>query len=170
MTIRHFIRAAAAAATLTAITAPAIAEHHAETDTAAREQAAIDQVREDFMNAMSAGDFAALGALAHPDFIQVMPGGPEHLAMFAAAGNAPFPPGYSLDITPQELVILNEDWAYEFGTTIISWQPEGADEPATIPNTYLMLLKKENGAWKPYREVASALPPPSGWPKKAGGE
>lgn len=164
MTIRHFIRAAAAAAVLTAITAPALAEHHAETSTA-DEKAAIDQVREDFIAAMAASDFPALGALAHPDFIQVMPGGPDHLAMFAAAGDAPFPPGYSLDITPQELVIINDDWAYEFGTTIISWQPEDADAPVTIPNTYLMLLRKQDGQWKPYREVASALPPPSGWPE-----
>lgn len=169
MRITPVVRAAAAAAALFAAGMPAMADHHAETG-AASEKAAIDKVREDFMAAMAAADFAALGALAHPDFVQVMPGGPEHLAMFAAAGEAPFPPGYNLDITPQELVIINEDWAYEFGTTIISWQPEGADAPVTIPNTYLMLLKKQDGQWKPYREVASALPPPSGWPQTASGD
>ena len=169
MHIRKFVRAAAASAILASLPLTAGAEHHEETGPAA-EEAAIDQVRDDFMAALAEGDFATLGALAHPDFIQVMPGGPDHLAMFAAAGDAPFPPGYSLDIRPQELVILDEEWAYEFGTTIISWQPAGADEPATIPNTYLMLLKKEDGAWKPYREVASALPPPSGWPETTGVE
>ncbi len=73
------------------------------------EAAEIDQLRADFMAAMAAQDFAALGALSHPDFQQTVPGGPAHLEMLAAAGNVPFPPGYQLDITPKELVIINED-------------------------------------------------------------
>ncbi|MGB3625850.1 MAG: DUF4440 domain-containing protein [Henriciella sp.] len=159
MTIASGLALAAACATTPAPDAqPAL-------DTAA-EAAAIDQVREDFMAAMAAQDFAALGALSHPDFQQVMPGGPAHLETFASATNGPFPPGYSLDITPKELVVINEDWAYEYGTTVISYLPEGASERVEIPNTYLLILKKYEGAWKPYREVASALPPPGGWPER----
>lgn len=144
-----------AACTTTQETAP-------PADTAAA-TAEIDQLRADFMAAMAAQDFATLGALSHPDFEQTLPGGPAHLEMLAAAGDAPLPPGYRLDITPRELVIINDDWAYEYGTTIQSWQPEGADTRTEIPNTYLLLLKKHEGEWKPYREVASALPPPGGW-------
>ncbi|WP_300396731.1 DUF4440 domain-containing protein [Henriciella sp.] len=127
------------------------------------ETAEIDQLREDFMAAMAAQDFAALGALSHPEFEQTVPGGPAHLEMLAAAGQAPFPPGYRLDITPKELVVIDEDWAYEYGTTIQSYLPEGAEARIEIPNTYLLILKKHEGEWKPYREVASALPPPGGW-------
>jgi ketosteroid isomerase-like protein len=155
-------RIAAIITASTALTA-ACATTPATIDTAA-ETAEIDRVRTDFMAAMAAQDFAALGALSHPEFQQVMPGGRAHLEMFAAATNGPFPPGYRLDIKPTELVIMSEDWAYEYGTTTISYQPDGAEAPIELPNTYLMLLKKQDGAWKPYREVASAMPPPDGWP------
>ncbi|WP_084398036.1 DUF4440 domain-containing protein [Henriciella aquimarina] len=127
------------------------------------EAAAIDRLREDFMAAMAGADFAALGALSHPDFQQTVPGSPAHLQMYAAAGEAPLPPGYRLDITPKELVIVNEDWAYEYGTTVQSYRPEGASARVEIPNTYLLILKKHEGEWTPYREVASAMPPPGGW-------
>lgn len=158
------IAAACAALAATACTTAPDTQAPPAIDTA-EEAAAIDQVREDFMAAMAAQDFAALGALSHPEFQQTMPGGPAHLEMFASATDGPFPPGYSLDITPKELVIINEDWAYEYGTTVISYLPAGADTETQIPNTYLLILKKEDGAWKPYREVASALPPPDGWPE-----
>ena len=128
------------------------------------EATAIDQVRADFMAAVAAKDFAALGALSHPDFQQTVPGGPAHLEMYGHASAGPFPPGYELDITPTELVILNDEWAYEYGTTVASYLPEGADVRVEIPNTYLMILRKQDGAWKPYREVASAMPPPGGFP------
>ena len=126
------------------------------------EATAIDTLRTNFMAAMAAQDFAALGALSHPDFQQTVPGGPAHLEMLTAAGQGPFPPGYQLDITPKELVVINEEWAYEYGTTIQSYLPEGADARVEIPNTYLLILRKHDGEWKPYREVASATPPPGG--------
>jgi len=158
-TRKTFVAAALAAATLAACTtAPAGPAFDGEI-----EAAEIDQLRADFMAAMAAQDFAALGALSHPDFQQTVPGGPAHLEMLAAAGEAPFPPGYQLDITPKELVIINEDWAYEYGTTVQSYLPDGASERVEIPNTYLLILKKHEGKWTPYREVASALPPPGGW-------
>ncbi|MEM5518561.1 DUF4440 domain-containing protein [Henriciella sp. AS95] len=162
MTHTRSIRLALLTATLTLTAACSTTAPPAIDETA--EAAAIDQVRANFTAAMAAQDFAALGALSHPAFEQVMPGGPAHLEMFAAATDGPFPPGYSLDITPKELVIIDEDWAYEYGTTIASYLPEGADVRVEIPNTYLMILKKHEGAWKPYREVASSLAPPGGFP------
>ncbi|WP_291077427.1 nuclear transport factor 2 family protein [Hyphomonas sp.] len=131
-------------------------------DTAA-ETEQIDQLREDFVVAIAAQDFGALAALSNPEFEQTLPGGPEHLKMYEFAAG-PLPPGYSLDITPKEIVVIDEEWAYEYGTTIVSYQPDGADSPQRIPNTYLMILKKHEGRWTPYREVASASAPPGGWP------
>lgn len=155
------LRAALAAAVLSLAAA---CTTQPATDQAA-ETTAIDTLRTNFMAAMAAQDFAALGALSHPDFEQTVPGGPAHLEMLAAAGQGPFPPGYQLDITPKELVVIDEEWAYEYGTTIQSYLPDGAEARVEIPNTYLLILRKHDGEWKPYREVASALPPPGGWPE-----
>ena len=167
MTTRTAIRAGALALGLGLV--PACASAPPPLDPAA-EAAEIDRLRADFMTAMAAQDFAALGALSHPDFQQTLPGGPANLEMLAAAGNAPLPPGYRIDITPRELVVITEDWAYEYGTTVQSYLPDGAEERVEIPNTYLLILKKHDGQWTPYREVASALPPPDGWDGWESGE
>ena len=147
----------------TLVTACGQSAPSAPTFDAAAETEQIDQLREDFTAAIAAQDFAALAALSNPEFEQTLPGGPEHLAMYGSAAG-PLPPGYRLDITPKEIVVIDEEWAYEYGTTIVSYQPDDADLPQRIPNTYLMILRKHEGHWTPYREVASASAPPGGWP------
>lgn len=129
----------------------------------AAEIAAIDAVREQFMAAMGNADFAALAEIAGPNAIMIPPGGQAHLEMYAAAGQG-FAPGFEIEIRPTEVVIINEEWAFGRGTSIQSWQPEGAEARTEIPNSYLIVLRKTNGQWRPYREVASAMPPPDGWP------
>ncbi|HIF76882.1 MAG TPA: nuclear transport factor 2 family protein [Sulfitobacter sp.] len=162
MKLSTSIAAALTAAAITAAPA-AFADNHAEFDPAA-EAAAIDEARTGFMDAISTGAMAELGALLHPQVIMVVPGGPEHLKMYEQAEQPPFPAGATIEITPTETVVINETWAYDFGTSIITYTPEGSSEPLELRDTYLMLLKKHDGKWKPYREVASATPPPGGWP------
>lgn len=165
MTIRAVIRTGTIALSFALVTACASAPPASEPPAPdpIAEAAEIDQLRADFMAAMAAQDFAALGALTHPDFQQTVPGSSAHLEMLAASGEAPLPPGYRIDITPIELVIINEGWAYEYGTSVQSYLPAGASERVEIPNTFLLILKKHEGQWTPYREVASAMPPPEGW-------
>ena len=127
------------------------------------EAAAIDAVRDRFMQAMANADFAALAQIASEDTIMIPPGSEQHLEMLAAAGEG-LAPGFRIDITPIETVFISDEWAYERGTSVQSWQPEGASNRIELPNSYLILLRKIDGEWKPYREVASALPPPEGWP------
>ena len=128
--------------------------------------AGIDDARNAFMKAMAEADFAALRQIAGEDFLMTPPGSPAHMKMYAAAGEG-LAPGYRIEITPMELVIINEEWAFERGTSIQSWQPEGAEERISISNTYLMILRNTDGQWRPYREVASAMPPAEGWPDPA---
>ena len=128
--------------------------------------AGITDTRNAFMKAMADADFAALGQIAGEDFLMTPPGSPTHMEMYAAAGNG-LAPGYRIEIRPMELVIINEEWAFERGTSIQSWQPEDSEQRVSIPNTYLMILRNTEGQWRPYREVASALPPPEGWPDPA---
>ena len=94
----------------------------------------------------------------------VRPGAPDWDAMAAAARGAPFPPGATIRIKPIEVVALNREWAYEFGTSVTTYTPEGADTAQQLRDTYLVLFRNTGDGWKAYREVASAAAPPGGWP------
>ena len=117
--------------------------------------------------AMAASDFAALAEIVDPDAVMIGAGSAGHLEMYAAAGEG-LAPEYRIEISPQEFVMMDQEWAFERGTTIQSWQPEGAEERVEVRNSYLLILRNSDGQWKPYREVASALPPPGGWPAAVG--
>ena len=94
----------------------------------------------------------------------VRPGSPDWNALAAAASGAPFPPGARITITPIEVVALSKEWAYEFGTSVTTYTPDGAGEAQQLRDTYLILFRNTGDGWKAYREVASSSPPPGGWP------
>ena len=133
---------------------------------AAASRAAIDKLRTQYENAVAAGDLDAMSASLAEGAVMIRPGGPEWDSMSAAASGAPFPPGATIDITPIEVVVLNKEWAYEFGTAITTYTPEGADSARQLRDTYLILLRNTGDGWKAYREVASSSPPPNGWPQQ----
>nr|WP_321511525.1 DUF4440 domain-containing protein [uncultured Hyphomonas sp.] len=124
----------------------------------------VDATRARFMAAMAASDFAALAEIVDPDAVMIGAGSAGHLEMYAAAGEG-LAPEYRIEISPQEFVMMDQEWTFERGTTIQSWQPEGTEERVEVRNSYLLILRNSDGQWKPYREVASALPPPGGWPE-----
>jgi ketosteroid isomerase-like protein len=97
--------------------------------------------------------------------MMVPPGAPDWNAMAAAAKGAPFPAGATIAIKPMEVVALNREWAYEFGTSVTTYTPEGADTPQQLRDTYLVVFRNTGDGWKAYREVASAAAPQGGWPK-----
>ncbi|WP_428409621.1 YybH family protein [Hyphococcus sp.] len=127
----------------------------------------IDQAREQFEAAVAGGDPAAFGALVHPDTVIVQPGSEDWKAMQAAAGWAPFPQGATIDITPLETRVINEEWAYDFGASLVTYPDPETGEEIELRDTYLLILRNTGDGWKPYREVASASPPPAGWPAPA---
>ena len=94
----------------------------------------------------------------------VRPGGTDWDAMAASASGAPFPRGARIEIRPLEVVALSEEWAYEFGTALTTYTPEGAAEARQLRDTYLLLFRNTGNGWKAFREVASSSPPPGGWP------
>jgi hypothetical protein len=94
----------------------------------------------------------------------VHPGAPDWKAMAEAAGKAPFPAGARIAIKPMEVVALSDEWAYEFGTSVTTYTPQGSKEVIQLRDTYLLLLRNTGDGWKAYREVASSSPPPGGWP------
>ena len=127
-------------------------------------RADIDRLRAAYESAVAAGDVSAMVPLLAEGAVMVRPGAADWEAMAAAAAGAPFPPGARIVIKPVEVVPLSAEWAYEFGTSTTTYMPPGATEPVKLRDTYLILLRNTGDGWKAYREVASASPPPSGWP------
>lgn len=131
----------------------------AAVDTAAA-MAEIDSLRVSYARAVAEDDWGALGGMVTGDAFIVNPGTAEWDSLLAAAGDAPFPPGATLEIEPRETRILSGDWAYEIGTGTVTWTPEGADEPRTVTDSYLVILHRTADGWKVHREVGSARPLP----------
>jgi ketosteroid isomerase-like protein len=128
-------------------------------------RAEIDELRSEYETAVAAGDSTAMATLLADGAVMVRPGSPDWDAMAAAASGAPFPPGAKIAITPIEVVPLNKEWAYEFGTATTTYTPEGSNTTLQLRDTYLILFRNTGKGWKAYREVASSAPPPGGWPQ-----
>ncbi|HKQ12748.1 MAG TPA: hypothetical protein VJT80_04905 [Steroidobacteraceae bacterium] len=124
----------------------------------------IDELRAKYEAGVASGVAESLTPLLAKGAVMVQPGAPDWNAMAAAAHGAPFPPGATIAIKPIEVVALSREWAYELGTSLTTYTPEGADTAQQLRDTYLVLFRNTGDGWKAYREVASAAPPPSGWP------
>jgi uncharacterized protein DUF4440 len=127
-------------------------------------RAEIDKLRSQYESAVASGDPNAMTPLLADGAVMVRPGSPDWDAMAEAAAGAPFPPGAKIAITPIEVVPLSKEWAYEFGTSVTTYQREGSDDVSELHDTYLILFRNTGKGWQAYREVASAAPPPGGWP------
>ena len=133
----------------------------AAVDTAAV-MASLDSLRSAYSQAVAEDDWRALGGMVTSDAMIVNPGTAGWDSLVAAAGDAPFPPGTTLEIEPHETRLLSEDWVYEIGTGTVTWTPEGADEPREVHDTYLVILHRTADGWKVHREVGSSRPLPGG--------
>lgn len=123
--------------------------------------AIIDSMGALYEQTVATGDFETMGNLLADGAVMVGPGGPQWDAL-RAESEFPWPPGVALEMTPIETVVLNEEWAYVFGTSTATYTPEGTTEPQTLRDTHLVLLRKTEAGWKLYREVASPALPPEG--------
>ena len=117
----------------------------------------IDSLRNNYQDAVNEGNFEMLSTLVTGDAIMVQPGTTEWDAM-REASRGPFPEGATITITPAETKVLSNDWAYDMGSSTITYTPADSDEPVTLKDTYLVILKRTTDGWKVHREVASAMP------------
>jgi uncharacterized protein (TIGR02246 family) len=138
-------------------------EQHAAVDTAAV-RAAIDDLRSAYEEAVASGNFENMAKGLAEGAVMVPPGGPQWDSLFAAS-ELPFPPGSTIDITPIEVRVLSEDWAYEFGTSTVTYTPEGATKALMLKDTYLVIFRNTDDGWKLYREVASSNLPSQARPE-----
>lgn len=132
----------------------------ASVDTAAV-RATIDSLRGAWEAGVAAGDYESMGTLLADGAVMVQPGGPGWDSLATAAAGGAFPPGTTIDITPIEVRVLSPDWAYEFGTSAVTYTPPGSNEARKLSDTYLILFRNTAGGWKVYREVASSKAPPT---------
>lgn len=123
-------------------------------------RAEIDRLRDGFEEFVSTLDMTIAEPMIAEGAVMVPPAGNGWNEMLAAGGDAPYPAGSSIEITPIETVVIDGEWAYEMGTSVFTWTPEGADEPVELRDTYLILLRNQGDGWKIWREVASANMPP----------
>lgn len=124
--------------------------------------AEVYELRDSFEEFIATLDMEMAGPMLAEGAIMVPPAGNGWSDMLAAAAaiGAPYAPGMTAEITPIETVVINEEWVYDFGTSVFTWTPEGADEPVVLEDTYLILLRNQGDGWKVWREVASANLPP----------
>jgi ketosteroid isomerase-like protein len=121
--------------------------------------AEIEELRSGFLEFVSTGDMSVGGPLMADGAMMVPPAGNGWSDMLAAAEGAPFPAGSSIRMSPRETVVIDGEWAYEFGSSVFTWTPEGG-EPEQLRDTYLILFRNQGDGWKIWREVASANLPP----------
>ncbi|MDX1671335.1 MAG: nuclear transport factor 2 family protein [Balneolaceae bacterium] len=124
-------------------------------------QSEIDNLRSTYQQAVADGDYEKLSTLVTADARMVQPGSADWDAMREGL-QAPFPPGATIDIRPIEINVMSNSWVYEMGRSTITYTPEGADEPVTLRDTYLVILKRTADGWKVHREVASSYLPEQG--------
>lgn len=115
----------------------------------------LDSLRSAYQQAVADRDWERLGTMVTEDALLVPPGDPARDSVMAAS-DAPFPPGATLEIDPRETRVLGPDWVYELGLGTLTWTPEGADEPRTLRDTYLVVIHRTDDGWKVHREVASS--------------
>lgn len=126
--------------------------------------ATVDSMRTLYEQSVAQGNFETMLGMLAEGAIMVGPGGPSWDSLRTASPD-PWPPGATIEITPIETVVLSEEWAYDFGTSIATYTPPGAGEERTLHDTYLLLLRNTEDGWKIYREVASPDLPAQGTPQ-----
>lgn len=121
--------------------------------------ASVDSLRAAYQRRVAEDDYGRLAELVSEDALMVGAGGAGWDAVRDAAGDAPFPPGATLEVDPRETRVLAEDWVYELGSATLTWTPEGSDQALEARDTYLILLHRTDDGWKVHREVASSNRP-----------
>jgi len=122
----------------------------------AAELKAIETVRAEFSLALKEGRYEDIGKWSTADIKTVRPGGAGWNEMFAIGQERGRFPYDSIIMQPTETYLVNDSMAYDMGNSRVYYtNREG--EKVELRNTFLAILKKENGQWKLHREVGSSI-------------
>ena len=119
--------------------------------------AALSELAEQVKTAYAKNDAELYASAFTEDSIVSMPGVPPvrgRDALKAAFERRPqLPPGATFEVNPTELEIINNEWAYAFGTDTLTI-PAGNGEPPIVQTmTFMVLIRKTSEGWKTFREV-----------------
>lgn len=115
----------------------------------------IEAFRQRFQLAIKEKRYGDLGPMKTDDMIGIGPASAEWLE-YQREREAPMGMfSYdSISMNPKETVIMNDSMAYDYGTSKV-YYTNAEGKSVELQDTYMVLLKKEDGKWKLYREIAS---------------
>ena len=122
----------------------------------AKELAAIEELRNSFTMAIKEGRYNDIGKHVTSDVITVRAGGQGWDEMFALGEERGRFPYDSIVMSPEETVLVSDSVAYDFGHSLVYYTNEDG-EVVELTDTFLVILKKQEGEWKLHREVASSI-------------
>lgn len=127
-------------------------------------RATFDSLRSAFEQAVAEGDYDAQADIFTADAVYSPPMSPPIRGRDSIRPvlERTIPPEATADVQPMEMRILGPDWVYEFGTTTLSFTPEGADQPRKMTGTYSTLFHRTENGWKATHEAFSSHQPPPG--------
>ncbi|ASV30219.1 DUF4440 domain-containing protein [Maribacter cobaltidurans] len=117
----------------------------------------IEAMRDSFEKTVREKRYGDLGNFVTKDLVSIGPGSEDWIAYRKLREQHGNKFRYdSIIMTPKETVILSDTMAYDFGVSRTYY----TDENGTVHemgDSFLVLLKKVDGQWKLYRELASSL-------------
>jgi uncharacterized protein (TIGR02246 family) len=133
-----------------------------------KDMADINTLRSDFQTAVNAGDAAKLAGLYTADAVQMLENAPAITGRDAIQKHVQDEFGQfseSMTLTSDETKIAG-DWAFDRGGFMVHMMPKTAGVPMIMEQgKYIVILQKENGAWKVAREIGNSnapmTPPPT---------
>ena len=121
---------------------------------------ALNELAETVKAAYKNNDADMYASTLTEDAIISMPGAAPirgRAALKAAFESRPqLPPGATFEVNPTELEIINREWAYAYGTDILTIPGPDGQAPIVETMTFVVLIRKTAGGWKTFREVVSA--------------
>jgi uncharacterized protein (TIGR02246 family) len=122
--------------------------------------AALSELAEQVKTAYANNDAELYASAFTDDAIVSMPGNPpirgRDALKAAFRSRPPLPPGATFEVDPSELEIINDEWAYAFGTDTLTIPAEDAETPIIQTMTFMVLIRKTTEGWKTFREVISS--------------
>ena len=120
---------------------------------------ALTELAETVKSAYATNDAELYASTLADDAIVSMPGTTPvrgRAALKAAfESRPPLPAGATFEVNPTELEIINDEWAYAFGTDTLTL-PEQGGSPIIHTITFMVLIRRTSEGWKTFREVVSA--------------
>jgi ketosteroid isomerase-like protein len=116
----------------------------------------IEKLRFSFSLALKEGRFEDIGKWVTKNAKTIRAGGPGFDEMFELGKERGTFPYDSIIMKPTETHIMNDSMAYNWGSSL-TYYTNKEGQQIELENSFLVILKKENGEWKLHREVASSV-------------